>query len=621
MTRNTEVTTLLRRALSAARHPVRSLKRLASGPAAPTAKSTPAKPKPAGRGTFAASKLTAWIESDFAAPQESLGIDAGITIPRRSLREGRYLLPEFIAHDGYAAPDRTVAFATTVTDETRMGVEALLYSLQQVYPTFDSDLHVFHDDGLAGFTIDRLTDLYPRFVFHAASAPGFTDGALGLTDYDRVIVIDPDALVVGDISPLWTGSERPKAVADAGTLPFALLSEATGRPAFNSAVLSLPRSARGPQATARAVEFRRSAETAPGRQAFWNAVLSDADVELLPTTFNASARLVESYFPDSLGAVSVLRYSGVKPWFDYLPTEEKTADETKAHAARAKTQAVTLGLWRKVFGQGVRRARVGSFERSQGAALETLRDSASGRPAVMIGNGPSISKTDLSLFEGFEKYAFNWFINHPDFDEVRPDHLVLASAKFFGGWHTARPTWPAGYLDALLARAHKPRLWVAYYFKNLIDSTPQLAGYDVSYFLFEKPIKPMLQKTGTVALDLSGPLSDSLTGVLSAGVPIAVHLGATSVALVGCDSNYANETGSYFYEESKHTSPTNTSANLVSTWGSAASVGQYCYLRFAEQLGERGIRFVDSTIDGALRTVPKLPIGDVRSLLTSAQNQ
>ena len=579
---------------------------------------------PATRGTFAASKLRAWIDSDFAADSQSLGIDSSLTIPRKSLREGRYRLPEFVAHDGYLPPDATVAFATVASDANRMGVEALVYGLQKVYPGFDNEVHVFHDDTLGSFTIDRLAGLYPRFVFHAApaGAPVTAFGALELDQPARVIVIDPEVLVVGDLSPLWTGDERVKAVPETTTLPFTLIPEASGRPVISSAVISLPRSARGPEAASRAAVIRQGVEAAaskpPTRQDLWNAVLADADPELLPANFNAGNRLVESYFPDALGSVSAVRYSGIKPWFEYLPTEEKSEGEIGSHGSKAKANPLTLALWRREFGQGVRRARLREFRETQGAALDSLRATAAGRPAVMIGNGPSIAHTDLSLFAGFEKFAYNWFVNHPDFDDIRPEHLVLASAKFFGGWQAARPTWPEGFLDALLARDHKPRLWVSFYFKNLIDSTPQLAGYEVSYFLFEKPFKPMLQKSGRVALDVTGPLTDSLTGVLSAGVPLAIHLGATSVALVGCDSNYSSQTGSYFYDEAKHTSPTNTTENLVSTWGSEDSVGQYCYLRFAEELQSRGIVFVDATVDGALRTVPKLALAEVRSLLGPA---
>jgi len=578
---------------------------------------------PAARGTFAASKLRAWIDSGFAAESQTLGIDSSLTIPRTSLREGRYLLPTFVSHDGYLPPDDTVAFATSVSDATRMGLEALVFGLQKVYPGFDNEVHVFHDDSLGAFTIDRLNGLYPRFVYHPTErGEASTLGALALDRPGRVIVLDPEVLVVGDLSPLWTGDERVKAVPDTASLPFSLLSATTGKPPLSSAVISLPRSARGAAAVAAATAAASSAVAAatkaPSRQDLWNVVLADTEVELLATTFNAGHRLVESYYPDTLGSVSAIRFSGFKPWFEYLPTEEKSEGESGSHGTKARTNPLTLALWRREFGQGVRRARLRSFRESQSASLESLRGSATGRPAVMIGNGPSIAQTDLGLFAGFEKFAYNWFVNHPGFDDIRPEHLVLASAKFFGGWQAARPSWPEGYLAALLAREHKPRLWVSHYFRHLVESTPELAGYEVSYFLFEKPFKPMLQKTGQVALDVTGPLTDSLTGVLSAGVPLALHLGATSIALVGCDSNYASETGSYFYDEAQHTSPTNTTANLVSTWGSEASVGQYCYLRFTEELTARGITFVDATVDGALRTVPKLALADVRSLLANA---
>jgi len=128
----------------------------------------------------------------------------------------------------------------------------------------------------------------------------------------------------------------------------------------------------------------------------------------------------------------------------------------------------------------VKTNRIQHFRADCGQDLEALRGTRSDQPAVLIGNGPSLKQTDLSLFDGFEKFVFNWFVHHEDFDRVAPDHLVLASHMFYGGWHTARPSIPPSFLAALTAHAHRPRIWTSYYFRDLIEATPELAGYDVS---------------------------------------------------------------------------------------------------------------------------------------------
>ena len=629
----------LQRALFAVRHPLRAVHKATTPPEKRESNKRKVR---TWKGTFAYSKLNSWIASDFDAPQKSLGLDPDLTIPRDSLRSGRYKEVNFVAHNDYQAPDENVAFVTVINNKYSMGLEGLVLSLISTYPGFKNDFHVYHDESLSDFVRDRLMHLYPNFIFHKVDTARYDVGQIGdsvnhkrvgllgyltlnaleLEGYEWVVLLDADTIVIGDISPLYTGEQRPKAVMDAGALPFTIVSASTGMPVLNSGVISLPAHMRGAKQHAEAlVELSKVGENDDpairrfADQKFWNIYLAKHNLQFLPTNFNANHGLVERYFPESLHSVSLLHITGVKPWFQFVSSEEKHEDDNDNFTLARRKFPVTFALWLRLFGSGKRIARITEFRKTEGADLDALKDSTDERPAVMIGNGPSINETDLSLFDGFEKYAFNWFINHPEFDTVRPDHLVLASAKFFGGWHTSNPSWPAGYLDSLTSREHKPRLWVSYYFKPLIESTPELEGYEVSYFLFEKPFKPMLQKTGQVGLDLYSPLVDSLTGVLSAGVPIAIHLGAKSVVLVGCDSNYASQTGTYFYGAEKHTSPTNTTENLVTTWGSDASVGQYCYLRFSQTLEERGIRFADSTIGGALTTVPKLPITEVRSLL------
>jgi hypothetical protein len=230
----------------------------------------------------------------------------------------------------------------------------------------------------------------------------------------------------------------------------------------------------------------------------------------------------------------------------------------------------------------------------------------------MIGNGPSLKITDLSVFDGFEKFVFNWFVHHDDFDEVAPDHLVLASHQFFGGWHTTRPAVPPEFIQALTSHGHRPRIWASYYFKDVIEATPELGGYDVSYFLYEKPFKVPINRHGLYGLDLMSPLTDANTGVLSAGVPIALHLGVRTVVLVGCDSNYVSVSGSYFYDAARHRSKTTKESLLVATWR-AQGTGQYGYARMVAELAARDVRLLDATVGGSLTVVPKVALDQVRA--------
>ena len=540
----------------------------------------------------------------------------------------------------WETPPADVAFVTVVNDKYAAGVEALVLSLLKQYPDFASEVIVFHDESLSAFSIDRLRGLYAGFRFERRSTSTYDVGqladapnhkrvgllgylsleALRLSGYRRVVVIDADTIVLNDISRLWQG-DKVYAVADHGALPFGIVAEATGRPVLNSGMISLPGAALGEETYRRALELlpRLANPVDPlidrfADQKFWNVFLASFDVEFLPVNYNTNKNLVDKFFTDFLGDVAVLHLTGAKPWFEFTDQDLVTEEDRKQFARSQRRSPRTFSLWRYNYDAAIGVARVRRFRADCAANLESLRGAGNGRPAVLIGNGPSLQRTDLAAFEGFQTLVFNWFVHHEDFDVVRPDHLVLASHMFFGGWHTTRPAFPDGYLEALTKHTHRPRIWTSHYFKHLIESTPELADYDVSYFMLERPFKQSTVKTGNVGLDLLAPLTDANTGVLTAGVPIAVHLGATKLVLVGCDSDYSSANGSYFYQAGLHTSRTTDESHLVSTW-TPDGAGQYSYRRVAEELASRGVTLMDATVDGKLAVLERIALDDVRGLL------
>jgi lipopolysaccharide biosynthesis glycosyltransferase len=541
----------------------------------------------------------------------------------------------------WETPPADVAFVTVVNDKYAPGVEALVLSLLKQYPDFASDVIVFHDETLSGFSIDRLRGLYAGFRFERRTTSTYDVGqladapnhkrvgllgylsleALRLTGYRRVVVIDADTIVLNDISRLWRG-DKVYAVADHGALPFGIVAEATGRPVVNSGMISLPGAHLGEEKYQRALamlpELAKPVDPLIDRfadQKFWNVFLASLDVEFLPVNYNTNKNLVDKFFTDFLGDVAVLHLTGAKPWFEFTDQDLVTEEDRQQLARAQRRSPRTFSLWRYNYDSAIGVARVRRFRADCAERLEALRGAGDGRPAVLIGNGPSLKRTDLSQFEGFQTFVFNWFVHHEDYDTVRPDHLVLASHMFFGGWHTTRPAFPDGYLEALTKHEHRPQIWTSHYFKHLIDSTPELEGYDVNYFMLERPFKQSTVKTGNVGLDLLAPLTDANTGVLTAGVPIAVHLGARNVVLVGCDSDYSSTNGSYFYEAGLHTSRTTDESHLVSTW-TPDGAGQYSYRRVAEELASRGVTLMDATVDGKLAVLERIALEDVRGLLT-----
>ncbi|MDN4484319.1 hypothetical protein [Demequina lignilytica] len=594
--------------------------------------STPPPPAP-----FTAFNLAAVIArgGEFAG---SLRLRPGAEERERTLA-GEVETARFVDHIDHQPPPADLVFVGVCNDKYAPGLEALLLSLHRVYPGLRNRFIVFHDAGLSELSMHRLREVHPAVEFarrdpaHYAVAMGdaynhkrvgllgyLTLEALTMADPSWVVILDTDLLILGDISPLWRGG-RPKAVPDIGVRPYALRAQSTGQLVINSGVISLPRSERGPEATARMDRVLASLATHTdplldqfADQRFWNVYLAERDLELLPQNFNTNKALYAGpYERDEAGSTSILHITGPKPWFDFIDRSLLADDDLSRLRTARKRQKGPYVLWDQLYRSEMLRSRLGAFRAQESAALEDERGRAAGRPVVLIGNGPSLARTDMSAFDGYEKVVFNWFVRHEDFDTIRPEHLVLPSHMLFGGWHTPTPKLPADFLAALTAHEHRPTLWISHYFKPYIETVPELAGYTIRYYFFEKPFKRRLEMTGWAPLDLTAPLVDSNTGVLTAGVAMALHFGASHIVLVGCDSNYSSASGSYFYAAAEHSSLTTREDQLLRTW-EAGGTGEYGYGVVGALLAERGVPFLDATVGGSLTVVPKATLDEARSI-------
>lgn len=561
---------------------------------------------------------------------------------RLPLLEGRYVLPRFVDHIDHLPPGADVTFLTVCTDAYAPGLEALLLSLLSVYPDLQSPFVVVHDGRFSTLNQDRLRGIYPLVEFRQRDPERYSLVQLGeannhkrigllgylnlealsLEEPEYVVVLDSDLLILGDISPLWTGT-RARAALDAGQWPYAEVSPVSGKPVMNSGVISLPRSLRGPDALRRADEilarlavWQDSSISEFVDQKFWNIFLWANDAEVIPQNFNVNKSLVERYYPDEWPSVKVLHITGAKPWFELtkaLQPEPLLERAARSYRAARSSNSRTFTLWEQSYGENILQSRVRRFQTEEGARLDALRGSANSRPTALIGNGPSINQTDLSAFDGYERVVFNWFPRLERFDELAPEHLVIASHMLFGGWHHPDPALPEEYLEMLATRMHKPKIWASYYFKPYLSSVPELEDYDKHYFLFEKPIKRFIHRTGHPQFDIRRPLADANTGVLTVGVPMALWFGSTTIVLAGCDSNYESANESYFYPATQHSSATTREESLLATWQSGGT-GQYGYMMVNRELEQIGVDFLDATVGGAL-SMPKISLDEVRSIL------
>jgi lipopolysaccharide biosynthesis glycosyltransferase len=548
-------------------------------------------------------------------------------------------------------PPESVAFVTVANNVFVPGLAVLLASFLDVYPDFSSDVIVFHDGSISEFSKKWLAGIYSKVSFREPDMSWLSDipqdsgnrkriGILGymsvmaleLEQYERVVVLDSDTALVDDISMFWTGKDVPLgstseplpvdsehifACHDYGARPWAAITLATGKPIINSGIISIPRrymSARD-QEDIRNLVLRNGDKVCPlldrfADQKAWNRFIDERDTSILPINFNCNIKFLDQNRGGDTSFVRLIHFAGYKPWFhkdymdgDLIPESEGTAIRPSVWRDLCRTK---LGRVRQRRYQA-EISRPGYFDRK---ATDRLIDH---KPTcVFIGNGPSLKETDLMRFEGLETFAFNWFILHDEFDTVKPDNLVLGSHMFFGGWQTQTPKIPDEYLDALLSKTWRPRIWSSFYFKEYFDLTGLSETFDIRYVLFEKPHKEFVDATGSSNLTVDGFTHDGRTGVLSVALPVAVRQGYNQIALVGCDSNYnqgPTTDSNYFYDAARHVSKETRKDSLTKTWVNDGP-GYFAYTRSHESLKRRGGGFIDYTLNGSL----PLPKGDIHSL-------
>jgi hypothetical protein len=344
-------------------------------------------------------------------------------------------------------------------------------------------------------------------------------------------------------------------------------------------------------------------------QKAWNLFLADKPVRILPYNYNCNIKQVAKAHEGTLEGIRVLHYAGPKPWLtkDYATSEDAAAEQLSSLTYHTP--------WRSTYRALLYKKRLSAYRQElERTRRESVLGASSRSPdtCVILGNGPSIARTELLRLQGVEKICFNWFLHHPDYERIAPEHLVLASHLFFGGWNTLTPEFPRDFLALLRSKKHKPVLWAPFYFKPSFEQEGLTGELECNFVLFEKPFKKFVEKAGYGRTHLDGFLMDGRTAAISVAIPIACHLGFQRLVLVGCDSNYQQKDApsEYFYARDAHTTKCNPTGVLADVWAPDGP-GQFSYGLIAGQLRDEGKQLFDATIGGALTTVPKLPFEEL----------
>ncbi len=283
----------------------------------------------------------------------------------------------------------SVAFASYVDNNYLEGFEVLIKSLLLTNPWVDHDFIIFYDD-LKPESIARISLLYPNFVFRRVDGSQYSKYSKGdltnylvvkayyileafrVRDYDRLVTLDVDMVVLGDIKELVDTDVAFGAVPQH--------FESRGGWRINSGVMTFDRRSMSDEFVAKMDEIGLSGEYDLERhdQGVLSAVL-DGEYEKLDKKYNFVKRAVK------LGQkppadTRILHFTGsTKPWSGgeagYAAAEDEWHEYDIAPAL----------FWRRYLEISPKKSRIRKFYADMSAPFASLRDEDLGDPRAASG--------------------------------------------------------------------------------------------------------------------------------------------------------------------------------------------------------------------------------------------
>lgn len=235
--------------------------------------------------------------------------------------------------------------------------------------------------------------------------------------------------------------------------------------------------------------------------------------------------------------------------------------------------------------------RVNNFTRSgrhNKSLIQDLEGKHSGERCVIIGNGPSLNKTNLELLRHETTFGLNRI------------YLMFDKLGFATTYHAVVNQLVVEQCAEDFNRLPAPLF-------TTLPSRKYLANRDDTYYL-NKLVGPRFSR------DLSHGIWEGAT-VTYVAMQVAYYMGFNEVVLVGVDHNFVSKGPAHKKVESEGADPNHFDPNYFGKgfkWqlpDLETSEIAYAYARDAFQA--RGGRIVDATVDGKLQIFPKAALEDV----------
>jgi len=240
--------------------------------------------------------------------------------------------------------------------------------------------------------------------------------------------------------------------------------------------------------------------------------------------------------------------------------------------------------------------------------LAKLENIHRGKRAFFIGNGPSIKNQDLTLLADEITFVTNWFVNHDQYDGIRPTYYCISSHEVFGGWNAKPPLLNKELRDGIAAREWKSHHVFPLWARDAIRADSVFADERTNFLIFERP-KAEISRRGTMTWDVTKNLDDGYTGIVTFCLPLAYHMGIREVYLLGCDCDYQisapQDPKAYFYDFKKHSTTTSKFETLDRIWGPGGEIFTV-YEIVRREAEARGVSIRNATAGGLLEVFERV---------------
>jgi len=223
-----------------------------------------------------------------------------------------------------------------------------------------------------------------------------------------------------------------------------------------------------------------------------------------------------------------------------------------------------------------------------------------GTPGVqrcfVLGSGPSIKRQDLRPLKHQTTFCTNWFLNHPDMNEIDINYYCACDDRFVSPEPNLQ--WVQAVCRYKFQRIFLPEDWL----------THLLPFDNITYIPFHRGEKVALLRE--FSTNFQRGFLDGDTVIISMCLPLAMAMGFKEIVLLGCDCTYGiadrgDTNDAYFYSFRFHSTAFEHTAASEKSWQADILVAYSIVRSFAEN---SGVRIVNATEGGVLDVFDRAPL-------------